>query len=477
MRQASSATGLIGIDTVTDSGVDPIDSEFLKCDRPVFRVSFHTLGCRLNQSESAALEGGFAAEGFEIVEEIAPSDLCIINTCFVTGQAEAKCRHLIRKLLRQNPRVFVAVTGCYAQAGMEALRQIAGIDLIAGTDQKMALPGLVRTVLEDKGAFEEGAIQKSETPVVYHSPRIGHADFEIPNLSVLEEATRSNVKIQDGCDFFCSFCIIPTTRGRSRSRRFDDVIREALNWATRGHLEIVLTGVNLGEYQHEGRDLADLIEALDEIDGLERIRISSIEPTTVSERMIHLMADSNKLCPYLHLPLQSGSDRVLDAMGRRYTREDYRSFVMDVMENIPNLGLGTDVMVGFPGETEADFEETVSLIETLPFTYLHVFPYSRREGTRVTRSNLSSVDPTVIKARAAALCALSDQKRKTFYRKAIGATASVLFETRLADGRFSGLTENYIRVAAVSDRDLRGRIAPVRIASLADKFAAGKLAG
>ncbi len=474
MTGQSGASGLIGIEAAPGS-LDFIESEFLKRDLPVFRVSFHTLGCRLNQSESAALEGGFAAEGFGVVAEAAPSDLCIINTCFVTSQAEAKCRNLIRRLLKRNPQTFVAVTGCYAQAGMAALSRIAGVDLIAGTDHKMALPALVRKVLEDKGAFEDGVIQKSERPIVYHSPRIARADFTISSLSVLAEATRPNVKIQDGCDFFCSFCIIPTTRGRSRSRHFDDVLREARDWAARGHLEIVLTGVNLGEYQSEGRDLADLIEALERVDGLARIRISSIEPTTVSDRLVDLMAASNKLCPYLHLPLQSGSDRVLNGMGRFYTRADYRTFVLEVLEKIPHLGLGTDVMVGFPGEDEADFEETVSLIEELPFSYLHVFPYSRREGTRVTRSELRPVHPSVIKARAARLCALSDRKRSAFYREAIGETVPVLFETLMADGRFSGLTPNFIRVATRSDIALSGRIEKIHIEAVSGKRAEGVL--
>jgi len=292
----------------------------------------------------------------------------------------------------------------------------------------------------------------------------------------LEQTTRPNVKIQDGCDFFCSFCIIPNTRGRSRSRDFEDVLREVRAWGERGRLEIVLTGVNLGEYYSEGHDLADLIEAMEKIDGLRRIRISSIEPTTISDRLVDLMAKSKKLCPYLHLPLQSGCNRLLSDMGRHYTQEDYRSFVLDTQEKIPHLGLGTDVMVGFPGEDDAAFQETVSLIESLPFSYLHVFPFSRREGTRVTRSDLPPVHPAVIKARAAALCALSE-KRRTFYRGAIGKTVQVLFETKRVDGRFSGLTDHYIRVAVASDDNLSGRILPVRIDAVEGKFAEGVLTG
>jgi len=431
-------------------------------------ISFRALGCRLNHAEAASLEGGFAAAGFEVFGDDRPADICVINTCSVTNQAEAKCRSLIRGVLRRGPGTFIVVTGCYAQIGLEALKGMGGIDLIAGADQKMSLPDLLRKVAQ-------GGLQKRVIPLVFHSGRISRAEFRIPSMGVFDHTTRPNIKIQDGCDFFCSFCIIPSTRGRSRSRVFEDVLLEAGIWAGRGHREIVLTGVNLGEYQSERKDLLSLIQALEEIEQLDRIRVSSIEPTTIPSRLIAHMAQSEKLCAYLHLPLQSGSDRVLSEMGRRYTRQDYVDFVQEALSSIPHLGLGTDVMVGFPGEDESAFEETLSLLESLPFSYLHVFPYSQRKGTRVTRKPLPPVHPAVIKARSKRLCDLSRNMRADFYQKAVGQRAQVLFETRNKAGLFCGLTENYIRVGVETDRNLSGTLLPVEIESAEEGLAKGRL--
>ncbi|MFQ5587863.1 MAG: tRNA (N(6)-L-threonylcarbamoyladenosine(37)-C(2))-methylthiotransferase MtaB [Nitrospiria bacterium] len=433
-----------------------------------YTASFQALGCRLNQSESGSLAGGFAAEGFEVVSEERPSDISVINTCAVTAQAEAKCRSLIRRILKKNPGTFIAVTGCYAQTGIDTLRRIQGIDLIAGTDHKMTLPALLCEIAA------QGPLRKQAIPLVFHSPQIKRKEFTIPNLSVFDRATRPNIKIQDGCDFFCTFCIIPYTRGRSRSRAFDDVFLEASIWAARGYREVVLTGVNLGEYRSEGKDLLALIRALETIKGLARIRISSIEPTTVSQDLIDWMNTSKKLCPFLHLPLQSGSDRTLLHMDRRYTRRDYIGFVREAAAKIPELGLGTDVMTGFPGEDEAAFEETLSLLQSLPFSYLHVFPYSRRKGTRVTRGDLPPVHPAAIKRRTKVLRALSDTMRERFYKRHIGQTVSVLFETRNEDGLFTGLTGNYIRVGINTPEDLSGLLRPVRIQSVSGGLALGE---
>jgi len=459
----------------------------IRSDREPFSpptVSFQTLGCRLNQSESASLGAGFFSAGFKILDEEMPADLCVINTCSVTEQAEARCRGLIRRILKKNPTTFIAVTGCYAQAGVEALRKMPGIDLIVGTEYKMDLPLLVRKVSGGK------ALSKRETPMVFHTTKISRNDFTIknergnpfapgPTLSdpAFDFATRPNIKIQDGCDFFCSFCIIPYTRGRERSRRMEDILLEVSIWVARGHREIVLTGVNLGEYRFEEKDLSDLIEGLEALDGLHRIRISSIEPTTVSTRLLDQMARSQKLCPYLHLPLQSGSDKILAAMGRKYTRQEYLAFVEEAVEKIPNLGLGTDVMVGFPGEGEEEFQETVSLVASLPFSYLHVFPFSRRKGTRVVQMDLPAVHPSVVKKRSKMLCDLSKKRREDFYQAAAGRTVEVLFETRNDQGLFCGLTPNYIRVGVASDQDLSGQLRPVRILEAAGGLARGIVVG
>lgn len=434
-------------------------------------VSFHTLGCRLNQSESASLAAGFHSRGLQVVDEEAPAALCVINTCSVTEQAESKCRGLVRRILKKNPGAFIAVTGCYAQIGAAELQAIPGIDLIAGTEHKMALPALLLKALNGRAPV------KRAPPLIFHTDKISRDDFKLESYASFDHATRPNIKIQDGCDFFCSFCVIPYTRGRERSRLVDDVFLEASIWAARGHREIVLTGVNLGEYRSAGKDLSDLIDGLEQIEGLRRIRISSIEPTTVSKRLLQQMASSEKLCPYLHLPLQSGSDKVLQAMGRRYTRKEYMAFVEEAVKEIPGLGLGTDVMVGFPGEGEAEFQETLSLIESLPFSYLHVFPFSKRKGTRVTKMNLPSVRAGLIKERSRILCDLSKEKRAHFYRGGLGGTVEVLFETRNEEGLFCGLTSHYMRVGVRTEKELSGRFGRVRIEEITGGLATGTLVG
>ncbi len=447
-------------------------------------VAFHTFGCRLNQSESDSLGGGFATAGYTVVAPENPADICVINTCSVTESAEAACRRLIRKILRKNPNTFLAVTGCYAQAGVTALRKIPGIDLIAGTDHKMLLPSLIQNSA-GKG------LRKLSEPLIFHSPKISRDDFILPMIftaptravipmeaaASFNHQTRPNVKIQDGCDFFCSFCIIPYTRGRERSRTFDDVLLEASLWAAQGYKEIVLTGVNLGEYSCEGRGLADLIMALETIKGLSRVRISSIEPTTVSPLLLDYMGHT-KLCPHLHLPLQSGSNAILANMGRRYTREDYIAFVSEAMDKVPNLSLGTDVMVGFPEEGEAEFNETVSLIEMLPFSYLHIFPFSARKGTRLTRMGLQPVSSSRIQKRSQMLHDLSHQKKEAFYNRSIGKKLNVLFENNNAVGIptfYSGFTDNFIRVGVKSENPLSGQLRPVMITGVQDGIAVGEL--
>ncbi|MBI3358386.1 MAG: tRNA (N(6)-L-threonylcarbamoyladenosine(37)-C(2))-methylthiotransferase MtaB [Nitrospirae bacterium] len=433
-------------------------------------VAFHTFGCRLNQSESDSLGGGFATAGYTVVDPATTADLCVINTCSVTESAEADTRRLIRKILKKNPNTFLAVTWCYAQVGVDALRKMPGIDLIAGSGHKMLLPALIQNAL-GKG------FGKLSEPLIFHSPKISKDDFTLPTFAVFNHQTRPNVKIQDGCDFFCSFCIIPYTRGRERSRKFDDVLLEVSLWAAQGFQEIVLTGVNLGEYSCEDRGLADLIIALDAVKGLARVRISSIEPTTVSPLLLDYMGNT-KLCPHLHLPLQSGSNNILSKMGRRYTREDYITFVNEAMDKVQNLSLGADVMVGFPGEGEEEFFETVSLIELLPFAYLHVFPFSMREGTRLTRMGLQNVPSSIIRQRSQILRDLSKKKKQTFYNAAIGRVFDVLFENNNAVGVptfYSGYTDNYIRVRVRSSTNLAGQLLPVFIMGVTGDMAVGVL--
>ncbi|MCP9460445.1 MAG: tRNA (N(6)-L-threonylcarbamoyladenosine(37)-C(2))-methylthiotransferase MtaB [Nitrospira sp.] len=430
-------------------------------DRP--RASLHTLGCRLNQAETALLADRLRQDGYQIVEYGQPTDLLVLNTCSVTGEAERACRYEIRKTLRHSPQAFVAVTGCYAQTGVEALRRMPGIDLIVGNQHKLSLPDHLPA---------PPALKKQPAPILLHTKTLTRDDFTMDGAGAFD-STRANLKIQDGCDFMCSFCLIPFARGRERSRRTDDAIREAEALVARGHRELVLTGVNIGRYDQEGRSLLDLIRRLERIEGLARIRISSIEPTTVPDELLEHMAASSKLCRHLHLPLQSGDDEVLRAMNRRYTVRDYAAFVTKAMRLMPDLGLGTDIMVGFPGERDAQFANTLAVVTDLPFAYLHVFPYSKRPGTAAARLP-GTVPAAAIRSRSNALAELSRAKRMAFYQRHIGHTVEVLFESQDETGRWTGLTTNYVRVGVMTGGDLTNRLGPVVVEGTMDGLAVGR---
>jgi threonylcarbamoyladenosine tRNA methylthiotransferase MtaB len=424
-------------------------------------ASFHSLGCRLNQTEAALWAGAFRKKGYSIVEWGEPSDLVVINTCSVTERGEASCRNAIRQSLRRRRDAFVVVTGCYAQVGLEALRAIEGIDMIVGTEYKDRFPDFIDSP------------RKLPDPVVLHSNLIDDSDFEIPATGC-HHTTRASLKVQDGCDFFCSFCIIPFTRGRERSRKLFDLLREARELASQGYRELVLTGVNIGRYEYEGTTFDGMVEKLEEIPELDRIRITSIEPTTIESSLVSRMARSGKLCRYFHIPIQSGHSEVLAGMNRRYTADEYRELVERILAEVPDVGLGTDVIVGFPGETEASFETTYGLLETIPFAYFHVFSYSKRYGTKAAR--LKDAVPTeVIKERSERLRDLSARKKLEFARRFEGSEVEVLFEQQEETGLWTGFTGNYLRVGVVSAEPLRNRILPVRIRQASADLSLGEL--
>ena len=339
------------------------------------RASLHTLGCRLNQAETSILGEGLRRKGFQVVEFGQPTDVLVLNTCSVTEDAERTSRYLIRKTLKHSPHAFIAVTGCYAQTGVDTLKGQTGVDLIVGHQFKLDLPAYLPSAQE---------LQKRAVAEIHHTKTIARGDFDLPHFAE-PDSTRALLKIQDGCSAMCSFCIIPFARGHERSRTFDDIQREVDSLIARGYREVVLTGVNIGQYAHQGRDFSALLRRLDQVAELERIRISSIEPTTVGEELLDLLATSKKLCPYLHIPLQSGDDDILQAMNRRHTITAYRKLIERALVAIPDLGLGTDLLVGFPGETETAFQNTLAVATDLPFSYLHVFPYSPRPGTAAVR--------------------------------------------------------------------------------------------
>ena len=417
-----------------------------------YKASFYTLGCRLNQAETAIISNTFKSKGYDVVDFEKPTDVCVINTCTVTEKADAECRKLVRQVLRRSPDAFVAVVGCYAQIGTEALQQIDGIDLIVGTEEKMRVSEFIDVP------------HKLPTPLV-RKKKISRTPFTIGSVGNYEHATRANLKIQDGCDFMCSFCVIPFARGRARSRAFWDIQREAIELVEVGHKEIVLTGVNIGTYDFEGKTLLDVIKMLERIDGLERIRISSIEPTTIPIELVDHIAESAKLCRHLHIPIQSGDDTVLRNMRRLYSVAEFTDFLEMVQTRVPEICFGTDVMVGFPGEGEGEFQNTANLLRELPLAYFHVFSFSERGGTAAARMS-DKVDFQGKCERSRVLRSLSKKKRQEFYRGQVGKTVRVLMEDRDEAGLFQGLTDNYIKVGIADDRDLGNQFVNVQIETL-----------
>lgn len=428
------------------------------------KVAFYTAGCRLNQSETAVLTDRFTNMGYERVAYGEPTDVLVLNTCSVTENAEADCRRVIRRTLRHSPRAFVAVTGCYAQTGLKTLQHLPGVDLVLGNQYKMLLPDYLR---------EMPHVQKHASTFVRHSGSISREDFVQDGVGEYA-TTRANLKIQDGCNFMCSFCLIPFARGRERSRLTDDAVREAEQLVERGHRELVLTGVNIGRFANGSEGLLDLIQRLERIPGLARVRISSIEPTTIPDALIEYMNTSRKLCRFLHVPLQSGDDGILSAMNRRYTVSEYRTWVEDVVRQIPDVCVGTDVLVGFPGETDRQFSATCELVRDLPLAYAHVFSYSARPGTPAARLG-NPVPLTVIKARSRVLSRLSATKRAQFYQQFLDRDCLVLFESMGKDGLWTGLTDNFIRVSVAASGSLANQIRRVRLTGVMEHAALGKL--
>jgi threonylcarbamoyladenosine tRNA methylthiotransferase MtaB len=410
------------------------------------RASVHTLGCRLNQSESTMLVEKLREAGYELVPFGEAAELGIINTCTVTREADAKSRKLVRSFIRKNPHAYTAVIGCYAQMGAKALAEIDGVDLIIGNQEKL-------------NVLDYAAQGKTGTALIVRD-RMERDDFTIEPVGGPGFTRRANLKVQDGCDFMCSFCIIPFARGRARSREIDNLLDEARALVERGAKEVVLTGVNIGTYDYGGRTILEVVDRLNEISGLERIRISSIEPTTVPDGMIaRMLASDHTLVPYLHIPLQSGANAVLERMRRKYSREQFLEYVGRAAAAVPDICIGTDIMVGFPGESEAEFEETCLLLAESPLVYAHVFKYSEREGTASVRMP-GKVDPKTLNARSARLRHISARKLRRFHERHFGRVCDVLFEHQ-ENGYWTGYTGNYIRVAVCSDKALENQVRPV----------------
>lgn len=434
-------------------------------------VSFYTLGCRLNQAETAIFSDIFREHGYVIREFGEQTDVCVVNTCSVTGHSEARCRNMIRNVLRRHPKTLMVVVGCYAQVGLDIIKTIPGIDLVVGTEQKFE----IATYVDELLASQNGTpFRKREEPVIIHSANMSKQDFTLPAVGNFFKHTRANIKIQDGCDFFCSYCIVPYTRGRDRSRKFADIRQEAVELARRGHRELVITGVNIGTYAADGKTFLDVVKMLEDIDGIERIRITSIEPMTIPEGIVEYMVTSQKLCNFFHIPLQSGDNSILKRMNRRYTREDFSAFVMQLADSVPDIGIGTDIIVGFPGEGDTEFEHSRKLLEELPLMYAHVFSFSPRKGTRAAKFP-ERLPPEIVKQRSQVLRDLSNKKRRMFYSNALGKTVSVLFERREKNGLFTGYAGNYMKVGVTTTEDLANTIRDVVVTESHEKFVIGRL--
>lgn len=426
------------------------------------KVSFYTLGCKLNQAETAILAEQFEKAGYELVCFGEPVDICVINTCTVTSKTDYQCRQIIRRAKHQSPQARIAVVGCYAQLAPEKLQAIDGVDFVLGSDIKFNLVELLNQQLDRSAPYS--ATSKNER-------------FIRPNPGKFFDRTRAFLKIQDGCDSQCSYCTVPLARGKSRSDELHKILESAQALVDHGHLEIVLTGVHIGRYGKDLNppiDLLHLLQQLERIKGLKRIRLSSLEPREIDDSLIDWIAHSEKICYHFHIPLQSADDDVLSNMNRDYTSRDYEQLIERIVKQFPNCGLGTDVIVGFPGETEQQFQNTYRFIDRLPFTYLHVFSYSARPGTKAAQLKFQ-IDPRLVKQRSESLRQLGKIKKKKFLEGLVGKKLRVLWETKTKGEWMFGWSDNYARVAAPSHAEFFNHLTEAEVVQAEANWVIGRL--
>ncbi|WP_293874929.1 tRNA (N(6)-L-threonylcarbamoyladenosine(37)-C(2))-methylthiotransferase MtaB [Flavobacterium sp.] len=402
------------------------------------KVAFYTLGCKLNFSETSTIARNFQDEGFDRVDFEVAADIYVINTCSVTENADKQFKQIVKKAMKLNDKAFVAAVGCYAQLKPEELAAIDGVDLVLGATEKFKITDYIN----DLSKNDRGEV---------HSCEIEEADFYVGSYSI-GDRTRAFLKVQDGCDYKCTYCTIPLARGISRSDALENVLKNASDISKQGIKEIVLTGVNIGDYgkgefgnkKHEHTFL-DLVQALDKVEGIERLRISSIEPNLLKNETIEFVSQSRTFVPHFHIPLQSGSNEILKKMKRRYLREVYTERVNKIREIMPHACIGVDVIVGFPGETDEHFLETYNFLNEMDISYLHVFTYSERDNTEA--AEMPNVVPMNVRnKRSKMLRGLSVKKRRAFYENQIGTNRTVLFESENKEGFIHGFTENYVKV-------------------------------
>lgn len=413
------------------------------------KIAFHTLGCKLNFAETSTISRSFPEDKYEKVSAGQKADIYIINTCSVTDAADKKCRQAIRKFINMSPDAIIAVVGCYAQLKPEIIASIPGVDLVLGVNERFNIAYYIESL-------------KKKSPCLIDSSSLTSYDKFIPSFSA-GDRTRSFLKIQDGCDYWCAYCTIPLARGPSRNPEIATLVDQAMEIAARGIKEIVLTGINIGDFGKTTNDsLIDLMTELLKVPGIERYRISSIEPNLITDEIIEFISDNPRFLPHFHIPLQSGSDKILRLMKRRYSRDLFRERVETITGKLQYAGIGTDIITGFPGESEKDFEDAFRFLEELPLSYLHVFPYSERPATHAI--NLpGKVKNQEKEKRSKKLLALSDEKHRKFLENNIGQVAEVLFEKVRSAGMITGLTGNYIRVEYPWQSNLAEKIRKVRL--------------
>lgn len=416
------------------------------------KVAFYTLGCKLNFSETSTIARNFENQGFAKVDFTDRPDIFVINTCSVTENADKKCRDIVKKALKINPEAFVTMIGCYAQLKPGEISNIPGVDLVLGANEKFNILDHIQE------------LEKQEVALV-KSNNIKETDFFIPSYS-LGDRTRSFLKIQDGCDYFCTFCTIPLARGKSRNASIEATLKEARDLSSTAVREVVLTGVNIGDFGQGGEEtFYKLIQELDKIEGIDRWRISSIEPNLLSNEIIAFVAKSKKFVPHFHIPLQSGSDKLLKAMRRKYLTKLYTERVAKIKELMPNACIGVDVIVGFPGETEDEFMKTVDFLKDLDISYLHVFTYSERANT-TAKKMAESIPVGTRRERSRQLQILSEKKRREFYLSQLNTVKPVLFEAEENEGTIFGFTDNYVKVKLPFDQELVNEIRHVELAEV-----------
>jgi threonylcarbamoyladenosine tRNA methylthiotransferase MtaB len=430
------------------------------------RAAFYTLGCKVNQYETEAMIESFENAGYETVEYTEYADVYIINTCTVTNMGDRKSRQIIRRALDINPNAFVAVVGCYSQIAPKEVFEIPGVSLVVGTNERSRIVELVEYTMEkeEKLNLVDDIMEVRE--------------FEEMSIKKYKSRTRAFLKIQEGCDQYCTYCIIPYARGHIRSRKPESIMAEVKELAESGFREVVLTGIHVASY---GKDLGDIslikiIEMIHQIDGIERIRMSSVDPNVMTDEFIGRLRNLPKICRHFHLSLQSGCDETLKRMNRKYTTEEYKNVVRKLRGAFDDVAITTDLIVGFPGETEEEFKETVAFIEEISFSAMHIFKYSPRAGTPASKYK-NQVKPQEKESRSKLITSIAKKNEEKFKKSFIGAQKSVLYEQLVDEENllFEGLTDNYIRVVSESQDDLKGKIIKTKLIELSEDYIIGKI--